>query len=128
MSVLAAAHRPARSHARTSPQVESTTLAIEKARTPAAAHVTRYPAANINGDSGERLLVMREYNATVGATDGNIIAAIITIQTERNQPKVPRPVQGPLSIPCIWSAVHHQPAAASANSTTTSPRRVRTAE
>ena len=74
------------------------------------------------------LPVMREYSATVGATDGNIIAAIITIQTDRNQPNVPRPVQGPSSIPCIWSAVHHQPAAASANSTTTSPRRVRTAE
>ena len=31
-----------------------------------------------SGESGERSLVMREYSATVGATDGNIIAAIIT--------------------------------------------------
>jgi hypothetical protein len=44
---------------------------------------------------------MREYSATVGDTDGNIIAAIITIQTPRNQPKEPRPVHGPLSIPRI---------------------------
>src|SRR4051794_13865477 len=71
---------------------------------------------------------MREYSATVGATDGNIIAAIITTHTDRNQPNVPRPVQGPSSMPCIRSTAHHQPAAASANSTTTRPSRVRTAE
>ncbi len=59
---------------------------------------------------------MREYRATVGATDGNIIAAIITTQTARNQPSVPRPVHGPSSMPRIWSTVHHQPAAASAKS------------
>src|SRR3954452_13411138 len=82
----------------------------------------------MSGDQGDCFLVIREYNATVGATEGNIIAAIITIQTVRNQPRVPRPVQGPSSIPCIWSAVHHQPAAASANNTTMSTRRVRTAE
>src|SRR6476660_6100340 len=52
---------------------------------------------------------MREYSATVGATDGNIIAAIITTQTPRNQPNAPREVQGPSSMPCIWPAVHHQP-------------------
>jgi hypothetical protein len=59
---------------------------------------------------------MREYNATVGLTEGNIIAAIITTHTPRNQPAVPRPVQGPLSIPRICSAVHHQPIPARANS------------
>src|SRR3954469_13445585 len=53
---------------------------------------------------------MREYRATVGATDGNIIAAIITIHTPTNQPSVPRPDHGPSSMPCIRSAVHAQPA------------------
>src|SRR4051812_22929447 len=51
----------------------------------------------------------------------------MTTQTPRNQPKVPRAVHGPSSIPCICPAVHHQPAPASAKSTTTSPRRTRTA-
>src|SRR6201989_672414 len=52
---------------------------------------------------------MRAYNATVGATDGNIIAAIITTQVARNQPSVPSPVHGPSSMPRIRSIVHHQP-------------------
>ena len=56
---------------------------------------------------------MRAYSATVGASDGNIIAAIITTQTPRNQPSVPSAVQGPSSMPCIRSTVHHQPIAAS---------------
>src|SRR4051812_33114069 len=70
---------------------------------------------------------MREYKATVGATDGNIIAAIITTHTDRNQPKLPRPVQGPLSILRIWSAVHHQPTAATPTSRATRPIRPLTA-
>src|SRR4051812_46599756 len=70
---------------------------------------------------------MREYSATVGATDGNIIAAIITTQIPRNHPIVPRPVHGPSSIPRIRSAVHHQLTAASANSSATSPTRARVA-
>ena len=49
--------------------------------------------------SGFRLIL--EYNATVGATEGNIIAAIITIHTLTNQPNVPRLVHGPLPIPAI---------------------------
>ena len=57
-----------------------------------------------------------------------VLAAIITTQTERNHPKAPSAVHGPLSIPCIWSAVHHQPATASANNASTSQRRERTAE
>src|SRR3954454_17795010 len=57
---------------------------------------------------------MLAYSATVGATDGNIIAAIITAQTPRNQPSVPRPVHGPSSIPLIRSPVDHQPTAATA--------------
>ena len=53
---------------------------------------TRRPAAR----AGDRFFVMREYSATVGETDGNIIAAIITSQTPRNQPSVPRSVPGPV--------------------------------
>ena len=62
----------------------------------------------------DRSLVMREYSATVGATDGNIIAAIITTHAPRNQPNVPRAVQGPSSIPLIRSPVNHHPIAATA--------------
>ena len=82
---------------------------------------------NAAGASGSRVLVMREYSATVGATDGNIIAAIITTQTPRNQPKAPSEVHGPSSMPCIWPTVHHQPTAARAKRASTSPRRTRTA-
>src|SRR5262245_2451438 len=70
---------------------------------------------------------MREYRATVGVTDGSIMAAIITTQAARNQPSVPRPVHGPSSMPCIRSPVHSQPRAARAKSTTTSPSRERAA-
>src|SRR5471032_1533144 len=70
---------------------------------------------------------MREYNATVGATDGNIIAAIMTTQTPMNQLKLPRPVHGPLSIPRICWTVHHQPMAARASRVATSPSRPRVA-
>src|SRR5271157_5352309 len=70
---------------------------------------------------------MREYRATVGETDGSIIAAIMTIQTPRNQPRVPRSVPGPSSMPRMRSTVHHQPAAASANSSAISTSRLRAA-
>src|SRR5438309_50854 len=70
---------------------------------------------------------MREYNAIVGATDGNIIAAIITTQTPRNQPSLPSPVHGPLSMPRICSAVHHQPMPARVSSIATRPSRRRAA-
>src|SRR4051794_30249284 len=70
---------------------------------------------------------MRAYSATVGATDGNIIAAIITTQTPRNQPSAPSAVHGPASMPPISRTVHHQPAAARANSSATRPSRTRTA-
>src|SRR4051795_581614 len=82
---------------------------------------------NSIGDSADRALVMREYSATVGATDGSIIAAIITTQAPRNQPKPPRPVQGPASMSRIRTPVDHQATAASAKSTATSPSRERTA-
>src|SRR6201986_1080995 len=55
------------------------------------------------------------------------MAAIMTTHTARNQLSVPRPVHGPLSIPRIWSAVHHQPIPARANSSATSPSRARAA-
>src|SRR3954452_7198227 len=70
---------------------------------------------------------MREYSATVGDTDGNIIPAIITTETPRNQRKGPRPVHGPSSMPRMRSRVDHQAAPASANRTATSPSRVRAA-
>src|SRR5689334_1539094 len=70
---------------------------------------------------------MRAYRATVGETDGNIIAAIITTQTPRNHPKLPRAVQGPWSMPRISTTVHHQPTAANANRTATIPRCARVA-
>src|SRR3954470_15674515 len=68
---------------------------------------------------------MREYRATVGATDGSIIAAIITTQTPTNHPRVPRPVQDPSSMPLICSLVHHQLRVASASNRTMRPRRAR---
>src|SRR3954453_8733163 len=72
-------------------------------------------------------MAMRAYNATVGDTDGNIIAAIITTHTPRNQPALPRFVHGPLSIPRIWSTVHHQPTAARPKSKPIRPSRCRAA-
>jgi hypothetical protein len=75
---------------------------------------------NTTGTTRDVVLI-RAYKATVGATDGNIIAAIMTTQTPRNHPKVPRPVHGPLSMPRICPAVHHQPAPASAKRRSTSP-------
>src|SRR4051812_41552531 len=70
---------------------------------------------------------MRAYRATVGATDGNIIAAIITTHTPRNQPSAPSAVPGPSSIPAMRSAVDHHATAASANSSPIRPRRARAA-
>ena len=75
----------------------------------------------VNANGSSLVLLIREYNATVGATDGNIIAAIITTQTPRNQPNVPRPLHGPLSMPRISPTVHHHPAAASAKRTQNEP-------
>jgi hypothetical protein len=56
---------------------------------------------NATGPSRDFPLI-RVHNATVGATDGNIIAVIMTIETPRNQPNVPRPVHGPSSMPRIF--------------------------
>src|SRR6188472_3434482 len=81
----------------------------------------------MSGATGERLSVMREWSATVGATDGNIIAAIITIQTPANHASVPRSVHGPPSMSCISSAVHSHPTAARPKRRATSPSRTRAA-
>src|SRR3954468_11610515 len=70
---------------------------------------------------------MRAYSATVGATDGNIIAAIITTPTPRNQPNAPSSVPGPASIPPMRSAVDHHPIAARAKSAAIRPSRPRAA-
>src|SRR5919106_3642307 len=70
---------------------------------------------------------MRAYSATVGDTDGNIIAAIITIHTPRNQPTAPRSVPGPSSIPRMRSVVDHHASAARPNSAAIRPRRARAA-
>ena len=99
--MVPATGRPAWFHASALPETRPTPVTRAKATAPATAHVTRYPAVKAIGNSRDRFRVMREYKATVGATDGNIIAAIITTQTPRNQLTAPRPVQGPLSIPRI---------------------------
>src|SRR5436309_13656282 len=70
---------------------------------------------------------MRENSATVGETDGSIIAAIITTHTARNQPSAPRSVPGPSSIPRIRSTVDHHASAARPKSRATSPIRARAA-
>src|SRR4051794_6646305 len=70
---------------------------------------------------------MRANSATVGATDGNIIAAIMPIQPRRNQPRLPSLVHGPPSMPCISWAVPTQPMPATAKSAATSPNRARAA-
>src|SRR3954447_3239792 len=116
---------PLWSHARVPWAACVVVSAIRNATTPAAPQVARYPVVKATGRT--RDLLIRAYRATVGETDGNIIAAIITIHTPRNQPKVPSAVQGPLSMPRIAPAVHHQPIAASANRTATIPRCARVA-
>ena len=69
----------------------------------------------------------RVYSAIVGATDGNIIAAIITTQMPRNQPRLPRLVQGPASMPRMTWTVQIHPTRATAHRAATSPSRARTA-
>src|SRR5712692_4960114 len=94
--------------------------------TPTADHTSRYAPVNSSGRINPRPAI-RAYNATVGDTDGNIIAAIITTQAPTNQPRVPRPVPRPASIPAIWLAVDHQARPANTNKRTTSPSRDRAA-
>ena len=59
---------------------------------------------------------MRTCITTIGAIEGNIIAAIITTQTPRKNPTVPGSVPGPASMPLIWSLVSAQAIAARATS------------
>src|SRR5215211_6156085 len=53
-------------------------------------------------------LWIREYMRAIGRIEGNIIAAIITTQTPTNQPRSPRSVPGPASIPSMRSPVMFQ--------------------
>src|SRR4029077_4956895 len=94
---------------------------------PAMAQVSRYPATKIHGRNGDLAFVRRLYKGIVGATEGSIIAAIITTQIPRNQPRLPRLDQGPASMPRISRAVQTQPSAATMNNAATRPSRVRTA-
>ena len=94
---------------------------------PAPVQIMRYPTANSHADAGEEPLVILVYRAIVGATEGNIIAAIITTQTPRNQPRLPSLVQGPASMPRISWIVHTHPMAAMATSAATKPSRARAA-
>src|SRR5579863_9622591 len=128
MRVMPARSRPAWSHSRLDPASAEAMAPIARAAKPAAAQVKRYPHTNSSGNTAERLRVIREYKATVGATDGTIMAAIITTQIPRNQPTPPKALQGPLSMPRISCAVHHHPTPAPARSSATSPRRARIAD
>src|SRR6187551_1573118 len=58
---------------------------------------------------------------TIGAIDGNIIAAIITTQMPTKNPSVPGSVPGPASIPSICSPVIAQATPASTISSPISP-------
>ena len=96
-----AIHRPVRSHA-------SSSLATghRPRKAIASRPLDRSPRDEVAGGEQERRKrrarhVIRAYSATVGATDGNIIAAIITTQTPRNQPNAPSEVHGPSSVPAI---------------------------
>ena len=51
---------------------------------------------------------------TMGVTEGNMIAAIITTQAVTQNPSVPGSVPGPMSIPAMRLSVTHQAIAASA--------------
>src|SRR3954453_21593528 len=116
MSAVPARARPPLSHARASPPSRLEAAPTPQAMAPATVHVTRYPAVKAEGATGVRVFVIRVYNATVGATDGNTTAAIITPQRRTNQPRPPRAVHGPESIPRICSADHHQATAAMSRS------------
>ena len=56
---------------------------------------------------------MRAYMTTIGAIEGNIIAAIITTHAVTQKPSPPRSVPGPASMPSIRSPVIAQATAAS---------------
>src|SRR5215216_3930712 len=62
---------------------------------------------------------------TIGATDGNIIAPIITTQVVRKNPSAPGSVPGPASMPAIRSPVTTQPTAASVNRAAINGRELR---
>ena len=58
---------------------------------------------------------------TIGAIEGNIIAAIITTHTPMKNPSVPGSVPGPASMPLMRLSVSAQATAARMTSRATSP-------
>ena len=57
-------------HASASSETRPTPVTRANATAPATTHVTNYPMVKTLGNSSDRFWVMREYRATVGATDG----------------------------------------------------------
>src|SRR5436190_16420867 len=66
---------------------------------------------------------MRACMTTIGAIEGNIIAAIITTQAVSQKPRAPGSVPGPASMPAIRSPVTAQAIAASRKRPKISPTR-----
>jgi hypothetical protein len=65
------------------------------------------------------------YVITIGAADGSIIAAVIVTQMPRYQPRPPRSVPGPASIPLIrWAATTQATSAAASSVAATRRGRV----
>ena len=61
----------------------------------------------------------RRTATTIGAVEGSIIAAIIVTQTPTNQPRPPRSVPGPASMPRMRSRVTIQVTSATPSSAAT---------
>src|ERR1044071_9045916 len=84
--------------------------------------MARYPATN-------GTVVFRRENRAVcqaaGTVDGSIIAAVIVTQIPRYQPRPPRSVPGPASIPLILTT--ESPQAVAAPATSKIPVRLRVA-
>jgi hypothetical protein len=61
------------------------------------------PHEQVADREGQRGRTAARVNTTIaGSADGSIIAAIMVVQTPRNQPSAPRSVPGPASIPrCV---------------------------
>src|SRR6188474_910252 len=88
------------------------------ARTPNAAHTIRYPTRNCvtpltRSQAVARTDTDRVHTTTIGATEGSIMAAIITTHNARKARNVRPMVPGPMPIPLAWSTVTTQASAAS---------------
>src|SRR3990172_3633346 len=85
---------------------------------PYAVHETRYPATNcairhVLVAPLERATIVRDHRIATGATDGNIIAAIITTHIVMNSGRLIPIVPGPTPMPRAWSSVTSQASTAS---------------